>query len=231
MWASWYVPIGGYMNGVLGFSGTQIGWIYATTAIGAIISPMFVGFVADRYFATERILAVLHLIGGVCLLLASRAESFDSPAGRFAFLMTLLVVNGLCFMPTLALANSLSFRNIDDPDRFSRIAVWGTIGWIVSGWLVDAALGGAKSGRFFYMAGGGGSRHGALQPDAAAHAAQGTRRADCGDVFGLRALKLLEDPSFLVFAVCAFLISIPLTFYFTWGNASWSRQAAQAHRR
>ncbi len=126
LWASWYVPIGGYMNGVLGFSGTQIGWIYATTAIGAILSPMFVGFVADRYFATERILAALHLVGGICLLLASQATGFG-------WLMFLLVVNALCFMPTLALVNSLSFRNIDDPDRFSRIAVFGTIGWIVAG--------------------------------------------------------------------------------------------------
>jgi nucleoside transporter len=210
LWASWYVPIGGYMNDVLKFTGPQIGWIYATTAIGAILSPMFVGYIADRLFATERVLAVLHLVGGVCLFLASQQKAFIP-------LMVLLVVNALCFMPTLALVNSLSFRNIDDPNRFSRIAVFGTIGWIVSGLLVDFALGGAKSGWFFYLAGGGAVAM-ALYSLTLPHTPPKGAEAG-GDVLGLGALKLLKDSSFMVFALCAFLISIPLTFYFTWGNA------------
>lgn len=211
LWASWYVPIGGYMNSVLGFSGPQIGWIYATTAIGAIISPMVVGYIADRWFATERMLTVLHLIGGGCLFCAAQQTTFP-------LLMTFLVINALCFMPTLALANSLSFRNIDDPNRFSRIAVWGTIGWIVSGLLVDFLLGGAKSGWFFYLAGGGAVAMG-LYSLTLPHTPPKGAAAAGGDVLGLGALKLFSEPSFLVFALCAFLISIPLTFYFTWGNA------------
>ncbi|MEN6493337.1 MAG: MFS transporter [Thermoguttaceae bacterium] len=210
LWASWYVPIGGYMNSVLKFSGSQIGWIYATTALGAIIAPMFVGFIADRLFATERVLGVLHLVGGVCLYLASRQTDF-------AGLMTLLVINALCFMPTMALVNSLSFRNIDNPDRFSRIAVWGTIGWICSGLLVDFVLGGAEKPNFFYLASGGAIAMG-LYSFTLPHTPPKGAEAG-GDVLGLGALKLFADPSFLVFAVCAFLISIPLTFYFTWGNA------------
>jgi len=209
LWASWYMPISAYMNGVLGFSGAQVGWIYATTAIGAILSPMFVGFVADRYFATERILAALHLVGGVCLLLASQATGFG-------WLMFLLVVNALCFMPTLALVNSLSFRNIDDPDRFSRIAVFGTIGWIVASWLVDFALGGPKTGYFFYLAGCGGLAMAAYSLTLPHTPPKGAEAA--ADVFGLRALKLLKETPFLVFAVCVFLISIPLSLYFAWGT-------------
>jgi nucleoside transporter len=209
LWASWYVPLGGYANDTLKLSGGQIGWLYATTAIAAMISPMFVGYVADRLFSTERVLAVLHLIGGVCLFLAAEQETFLS-------LMTLLVINALCFMPTLALVNSLSFRNIDDPDRFSRIAVWGTIGWIVSGLIVGFLLGGTTK-YIFYLAGGGAIAMAAYSltlPHTPPKGAEGG-----GDVLGLGALKLLKEPSFLVFALCAFLISIPLSFYFTWGNA------------
>ena len=209
LWASWYVPIGGYMNGTLGFTGSQIGWIYATTAIGAIISPMLVGYVCDRLFATERVLAVLHIIGGACLFISASQTTFP-------VLMTLLVINALCFMPTLALVNSISFRNIDDPNRFSRIAVWGTIGWIVSGLVVDFALGGSGSKDFFYLAGGGAMAMG-LYCLTLPHTPP--KGAGGGDVLGLGALKLLKEPSFLVFALCAFLISIPLSFYFAWGNA------------
>jgi nucleoside transporter len=209
LWGAWYVPVGGYLNGALRFTGPQIGWIYATTAIGAIISPLFVGYVADRWFATERVLAVLHLIGGACLLAASQQTSFMP-------LMTLLVINAMCYMPTLALINSLSFRNIDDPNKFSRIAVGGTIGWIGSGLAVEFLLGGSGSPGFFYLAGGGAivmALYSLTLPHTPPKGAAG------GDVFGLGALKLLKEPSFLVFALCAFLISIPLSFYFAWGNA------------
>ncbi len=210
VWSAWYMPLSAYMNGVLHFSGTQVGWIYTTTAIGALVSPMFVGFVADRYFATERILAALHLVGGICLLLASQATGFG-------WLMLLLVLNALGFMPTLALANSLSFRNIDDPDRFSRIAVFGTIGWIIASWLVDFALGGPSTGRFFYLAGCGGLAMAAYSLTLPHTPPKGAEAASA-DVFGLRALSLLKETPFLVFAVCVFLISIPLSLYFAWGT-------------
>ncbi len=211
LWASWYVAIGGYMNATLGFTGTQIGWIYTTTAIGAMISPLFVGYVADRFFPTERALGVLHLLGGVCLFLSAGQQSFGP-------LMALLVVNALCFMPTLALANSLAFRNIDDPDTFPRIAMFGTIGWIVSLVLVEFILGGAKTGWFFYLAGTGAVAMGLYSFSLPHTPPKGPEEAG-GDVLGLRALRLLKEPSFLVFAVSVFLISIPLTFYFQWGVA------------
>ncbi len=205
---AWYVAVGGYMNGPLGFSGPEIGLIYATTAIGAILSPMLVGYVADRWFATERVLAVLHLIGAACLF----ASAFQT---QWLPLMILLVINALSYMPTLALVNSLSFRNIDDPNRFSRIAVGGTIGWIVAGLAVDFLLGGPAKPWFFCLAGGA-SVAMALYCLTLPHTPP--KGAAGGDVLGLGALKLLKEPSFLVFAVCAFLISIPLSFYYTWGN-------------
>jgi nucleoside transporter len=210
LWASWYVPIGGYMNSTLGFTGSQIGWIYTTTALGAIIAPLFVGYIADRLFATERVLGVLHLLGGVCLFLAAGQTTFPP-------MMTLLMINALCFMPTLALVNSLAFRNIDDPDRFSRIAVWGTIGWIISGLIVGFLLGETERW-FLYLAGGGAVAMG-LYSLTLPHTPPKGPEETGGDVLGLGALKLLKEPSFLIFAVSVLLISIPLTFYFTWANA------------
>ena len=207
LWAAWFQTIGGYMDGVLGFTGDQASWVLATTALGAIISPLFVGFIADRYFATERVLAVLHLIGGACLLLASTQT-------KFPFLFALLMVNGLCFMPTLALVNAIAFRNLDDPDKFSWIAVWGTIGWIASVAVVGFVLGGAEENKFFFLAGGGAIAM-ALYSLSLPHTPPRGAEAG-GDVLGLSALKLLTRPYFLMFCLCAFLISIPLSFYFLW---------------
>ncbi len=211
LWASWYVPLGGYANSVLKLTGGEIGWLYATTAIAAMVSPLFVGFVADRLFATERILAALHVAGAVCLFLAAQQTGF-------AGLMTLLVINALCFMPTLALANSLAFRNIDNRDKFSHVMVWGTIGWICSGLTVDFILGGTGKA-IFYLAGGGAAAMAIYSLVGLPHTPPKGKEAAGGDVLGLGALKLMKDPVFLIFAACVFLISIPLSFYFTWCNA------------
>ena len=210
IWASWFVPIGGYIISTLKFEGHQVGWIFATTALGAIISPLLVGYIADRLFSTERVLCVLHLIGGVCLCLAATQTKFTG-------LMTLLMVNAVCFMPTLALANSLAFRNIPDPDKFPRIAMFGSIGWIVSGLGVGFLLG-ETSPWFLYLAGGAGILMGLYCLTLPHTPPKGAGEAG-GDVFGLGAIKLLKEPSFLIFAISAFLIAIPATFYFVGCNA------------
>lgn len=204
VWGGWYVAIGGYAN-KLQFTGSDIGWLISTTALGAIIAPLFVGYVADRYFATERMLSVMHLFGGVCLLLAAQQKAFGP-------MLALLMLNGLFFMPTLALANSLAFRHIPDPAKFPRIALLGTIGWIVSN-LIVTALGGAETNTFFYVSGIGAivmSIYCLTLP----HTPPSGVRTGGGAVFGLDALKLLRDPAFLVFTICAFLIVIPACVFF-----------------
>ena len=127
VWGAWYVTMGTWLGETLHFSGEQIGLAAGTTALAAMISPFFVGMVADRFMATERILAALHVIGGIVLFFASTQTTFGGFYG-------VLLVYTLCYMPTLALSNSLSFRQMADPGReFPPIRVLGTIGWIVAG--------------------------------------------------------------------------------------------------
>jgi nucleoside transporter len=191
------------------FDGTQASLLVGTTALGAIVSPLFVGPVADRLFPTQWVLCVLHAIGGLCLLAAGMQSGFQ---GLYVFLL----INTLCFMPTLALSNSLTFRNIDNPDKFPRIMVFGTIGWICASLIVGFLLGETKPW-LFYLAGG-------MELVLAAycftlpHTPPKPRGEAAGDVFGFKALRLLKEPSFLMFVVCAFLITIPASFYFNGCN-------------
>src|SRR5215510_7305639 len=108
VWGAWYVTMGTWLGQTLHFSGEQIGLAAGTTALAAMISPFFVGMVADRFLATERILAILHVAGGLILLVTSTQTRFGPFYG-------VLLTYALCYMPTLALSNSLSFRQMEDP--------------------------------------------------------------------------------------------------------------------
>ena len=212
VWGAWSVTMGTWLSQTLHFSGEQIGLAYGTTALAAMISPFFVGMVADRFFATERILAALHLIGGVVLLYASIQTSF-------APLYAVLLAYTLCFMPTLALTNSLSFHQMENPGReFPAIRVLGTIGWIVAGLLVGT-MGIEKTATPMQLAAAASVLLGVfsfLLPHTPPQ--KTSQRVTWSDVLGLDALKLLRDSSFAVFVVGSFLICIPLQFYYTFTN-------------
>jgi len=127
VWGGWFVTLGTYLAQSLSATGAQIGAAYATQSWGAIVAPFIVGLIADRYFNAERVLAALHLLGGGLLLALAQVTAFN----RF---LPLLLAYMILYMPTLALVNSISFRQLRDPAReFARLRVWGTIGWIVAG--------------------------------------------------------------------------------------------------
>src|SRR5690242_10020141 len=130
VWGAWYVTLGTWLGQQLHFSGQQIGLAAGTTAVGAMLSPFLVGLMADELFATQRLLAALHGIGGLLLFYTSAQTSFG-------IVYALLLLYSLCYMPTMALTNSLSFRQMKDPSQdFGAIRVLGTLGWIVAGLIV-----------------------------------------------------------------------------------------------
>jgi nucleoside transporter len=176
-----------------------------------MVSPLFVGMVADRVFATERILAFLHIVGGLILFAASVQTGF----GIF---YVVLLAYALCYMPTLALSNSLSFRQMRDPGReFPPIRVLGTLGWIVAG-LVIGTLGLEATATPMRLAAAGSVVLGLFSLALPHTPPQSTRTASLADVLGLDALRLLRDPSFAVFVIGSFLVCIPLQFYYAFAN-------------
>src|SRR5687767_2643706 len=127
IWGAWYVSMGTYLANVLKFGGQEIGMAYGAFAIGAMISPFFVGLVADRYFASERILVVLSLLGGLILCALPQLNEFKT------FYPALILYCAL-FVPTLALGNSLSLHHLlDAKTSFPRVKIFSAIGWIGGG--------------------------------------------------------------------------------------------------
>lgn len=212
VWGSWYVTMGTYMSENLGSSGVQIGAAYGALAIATMISPFFVGMIADRFFAAQRIMGVLHLLGGALLFLATQVVD------NTLFYWVILFYS-LLYMPTIALSNSVAFSQMTDPGKqFPWIRVFGTVGWIVAGLLIGY-LGIEKTANTFYMAAGVSVLLGLVSfilPNTPpkAKAVQST----ASDALGAQAFVLLKDRPYLVFFIAAILVCIPLSFYYGFAN-------------
>lgn len=213
VWGSWYVIIGTYLTQTLKFTGTQTGAVFGTTALACMISPFFVGLIADRFFATERLMCTLHMIGAVLLYLVSTARDFTT-------VYLLMLAYCLCFFPTLALTNSITLRNVSDPATdFPRIRLFATIGHIVIN-LVIGGLQIERSSMPFVISAGASILMGlyCLTLPHTPPKAKG-EKVSWKSVIGLDALVMVKDRSYAIFVIASVLACIPLAFYFSFTNA------------
>ena len=232
VWGAWYVSMTGFIN--KSEMGAVTGAAYTVGPIAAIIAPFFLGMVADRFFATERVLGVLHVLGGCFLIaapMAARAYALDPPAEDASLFykivlhdlpayvhpfILLLLGHMLCYMPTLGLTTSLSFSHLESQEKqFPIVRVLGTIGWIAGNITVSFLPGKDQSAMQFYVAGGAAILLG-LYSFTLPHtppALKGTR-IRVSQILGLDSLGMLKSPSYLVFIICSFLLCIPLAGYY-----------------
>ena len=215
IWGAWFVTLGTYLLHDLHATGTQVGVAFLTQSIGAIVAPFIVGLIADRFFSAQKILGVLHLAGAVLLWRASLAPDFNS---FYPSILTYMVL----YMPTLALVNSIAFRQMQDPQKeFAPIRVLGTLGWIVAG-LTIGWLGWEQSNTLrttFTMAAVAAALLGVFSftLPATPPVKQGTATS-MGDLLGLDAIGMLRNRSYLIFFLASVAICIPLAFYYGFTN-------------
>ena len=215
VWGAWFVTMGTFLDANLSASGTQISLAYLTQSLGAIAAPFFIGLIADQFFSAQKVLGILHLAGAALLFWASTLSTFGA---FFPVILAYMIL----YMPTLALVNSVSFRQMTNPEKqFPAVRVLGTIGWIVAGVIIGwlaweqqgslaltfrmAAVASLILGVFsFLLPATPPTRHG--------------EKATIRDILGLEALGLLKNRSYLVFFLSSIAICIPLAFYYNFTN-------------
>lgn len=217
VWGAWYVTMGTYLTVTLKATGTQTGAAYGANAIATIISPFIVGLIADRYFAAQKFLGVLHIIGAGLLYFSTQIDNPDT------FFWIILAYSAV-YMPTLALANSVAFNQMKEPDKeFPTIRVWGTLGWIVVGLIIGGvAFQGienvAASTMPFKIAAIASLILGIYAFFLPNTPPKADKTARVGQILGLESLVLFKDRSYLVFFISSILICIPLSFYYSFTN-------------
>lgn len=213
IWGAWYVTAPLYL-GNIGFDGADIGWTYSVGPIAAIISPLFVGMVADRFFASEKVLGVLHIVGGLFMAGSTLLMNPESPASP-DLINLIFLAHTLCYFPTLALTNSLAMHHIvDSKKEFPVIRVFGTLGWIFVGLLIGW-IGWQDRIEMFLLSGAAAILLG-LYSFTLPHTPPPARgkKVSVAQLLGADALSLLKNRSFAIFLAGSFLLCIPLAFYY-----------------
>ena len=222
IWGSWFVTLGAYLASNLNATGVQSSMVFSTQSWGALVAPFFVGLIADRYFNAERVLGILHIAGAALMYTLYSADSFSN-------FYPLVLGYMLCYMPTLALVNSIAFRQLSDTAaQFSKIRVWGTVGWIAAGlaisyifaWDTQQAVRDGLLKNTFLLAAGGSLLLGLFSftlPSTPPKIESGTHRT-IGQILGAEAFSVLKDRDFAVFFIMSILISIPLAFYYQYAS-------------
>lgn len=220
IWGGWFVTLGTFLANNLNASGGQIGMAFSTQSWGAIIAPFIIGLIADRYFNAERILAVLHLAGAALMYGLYMASDFST-------FYPLVLVYMIIYMPTLALVNSVSFRQMSDPGQeFAKIRVWGTIGWIIAGlgisflfaWDSSQGIADGMLRNTFLMCAIASLALGLYSFSLPSTPPKADGPVGLKEVLGLDALALLKDRNYAIFFIASILICIPLAFYYQNAN-------------
>lgn len=214
IWGAWYTTIGVYMTNHNMANLTH--WPYTVNPIAAIVAPFFVGLIADRFFATQKVLGTLHILGAVFMFLT------PSATGNPVLFIVLLLAYNLCYMPTMSLANTVCFHKMTDQEKeFPLIRVFGTLGWIIAGIIISFVLGRFVAGKAeetampLYMTAIASLLLGIYSfflPNTPPPAAG--RKVSASSIIGIDALKQLASPSFFIFLISSFLICIPLAAYY-----------------
>jgi nucleoside transporter len=216
IWGGWFLTMGTFLSQNFSASGNELAMAYETQSIGAIIAPFIIGLIADRYFAAQKILGILHLLGAGLLFLAGESDSFTQ-FYPYIFMYMLL------YMPTLALVNSVAFHQMKNPSKeFASIRVLGSLGWIIAGLTIGyLAWESTQLLKYtFYMTSLASAILGTYSfflPNTPPKLKSG-EKIGLKEILGLDALTLLKDRSYLVFFVASVLVCIPLAFYYQHAN-------------
>jgi nucleoside transporter len=215
IWGAWFVTMGTYLTKTLHATDVQNGVAYATQSLGAIIAPFIIGLIADKFFSAQRILGVLHLIGAASMFYATTITNFDQFYPNILLYM-------IIYMPTLALVNSVSFKQMTNPSKeFPPIRIFGTAGWIVAGLLIGW-LGWEQSNSLvltFKMAAIASFILSVLSftlPDTPP--VKKGQKTTFGDIIGLDSIGMLKNKSYLTFFLASVAICVPLAFYYNFTN-------------
>ena len=212
IWGAWAPVLSEYLKNTLGFSGAQFSLIYSLLPLATIIAPFIGGQVADRYVASQKVVAGLQFAGGIFLILIASTTSYGT-------MVWMMLVYCLLYAPTLALTNSIAFINLQNSEKeFGKIRVWGTIGWIAAGYLLTLWRVGAQSagglafeGDMLLLAGVFSLLMG-IQAFSLPHTPP--RKEGVKPWAFLEALKMMKDRNFLIFIIIAFVVATELMFYY-----------------